>query len=72
MDPKDYIDIYKRIAHGLKNDFIDEKTGQIWKVRDYLAGRTDGVRVYTLWGRFLGTAYYGHYDKGERSGDGNK
>lgn|GEM_PF-5938184 len=57
-DEKKYVNIYNRISHGLREDYIEPETGHIWKVSDYLQGKTTGIRVYTNAGMFLGTAYY--------------
>ena len=42
-----YVDIFNRISHGLREDYIEPETGHVWKVRDYLQGNTDGILVYT-------------------------
>lgn len=57
-DEDKYVDIFNKISHGLKSDFTDPKTKQIWRVKDYLDGKTEGIRVYTPQGKFLGTSYY--------------
>ncbi len=62
------IRIFDRIALGLNRDYTDPNTKQIWGVEDYLAGETQGVRVYTNTGRYLGTAYRNVSDALERKG----
>lgn len=57
-DPEvEYVDIYKKIKNGLRTDYVDDKTSDIWKVENFINGKTKGVEVYTKYGRFLGTAY---------------
>lgn len=55
---KELVDIFNRISHGLKSDYTEPETGHIWKVTDYLEGKTAGIVVTTKYGKFLGTAYY--------------
>ena len=56
-EDKRYIDIFKKIERGLRTNYIDPYTNNIWLVEDYVNGRTRGVEVETKYGRFLGTAY---------------
>ena len=54
----EYIDIYRRIAKGLTDDYIDPDTKQVWAVKDYLAGKTTCVTVWSPGKRkFIGNAY---------------
>jgi len=55
------IDIFAKIDRGLKTDYLDSKTNQIWKVENYVLGKTRGVDVYTAYGRYLGTAHRGRF-----------
>ena len=68
-DTKKYlVDIFNLISHGLREDYMEPETGHVWKVSDYLQGKTEGIRVYTKYGMFLGTAYYSpRYDQKKRS-----
>lgn len=54
---KNLVEIFNKISHGLRDDYIEPETKHVWKVKDYLEKRSGGIRVYTQWGRFLGTAY---------------
>lgn len=56
-DARNYVYIYSKIAHGLRTDYIEPETKHVWKVKNYLEGKTRGIEVYTLQGKFLGTAY---------------
>jgi len=68
-DSKDYVEIYNKIAHGLKEDYVEPETGHVWKVTEYLQGKNKGIPVYTGYGKFLGTAYpYIVYGNGRKSG----
>ncbi len=56
-EDKKYVNIFNKISHGLHHDYIEPETGHVWKVEDYLNGKTRGILVFTKWGKFLGTAY---------------
>lgn len=56
-EDKKYIDIFKKIERGLRTNYIDPYTNNVWLVEDYVNGKTRGVEVETKYGRFLGTAY---------------
>lgn len=56
-EDKRYIDIFKKIERGLRTNYIDPYTNNVWLVEDYVNGKTRGVEVETKYGRFLGTAY---------------
>ena len=56
-DNQKYVEIFNKISHGLRGDYTEPETGHVWKVEDYLMKKTEGILVYTKWGRFLGTAY---------------
>lgn len=50
--------IFERIEAGLKKNFVDPDTKQIWDVESYLAGKTHGVDIYNPEKtRVIGTAY---------------
>lgn len=53
----EYVDIFKKIERGLRTDYVDPYTTNVWMVEDYINGKTKGVRVRTKYGRKLGTAY---------------
>ena len=55
---KYFVDIFNLISHGLREDYMEPETGHVWKVSDYLQGKTEGILVFTKYGMFLGTAYY--------------
>ena len=71
-DSRDYVEIYNKIAHGLKEDYVEPETGHVWKVTEYLQGKNEGIPVFTRYGKILGTAYpfivYGGGVKGRHSG----
>ena len=66
-------DIFLRIDCGLKDDYVEPDTKHVWHVRDYLAGKTEGV-IVTAFGKYLGTSFrtvseaieYAHVRKFER------
>ena len=72
-DNKDYVEIYNKIAHGLKEDYVEPETGHVWKVTEYLSGKNKGVPVFTRHGKFLGTAYpFIVYSGGVKGGHSGK
>lgn len=58
-EPEVYLDILKQIDDGLCTD-LEEENGHVWKVKAYLEGKTEGIEVYTKYGKYLGTAYRFH------------